>query len=200
MTTRSLYSLHPSYEREAAFEANLKERTGKSLEQWLALVKKDGPLTEKERREWLKEKHGFTTVYAWWVAERAEGKGSAADYDPEACVEAMFAGKAGVRPVYDKLLKLALALGADVKACPCQTIVPLYRTHVFAQLKPSTRTRLDLGLALRDIPFTERLLDTGGRGKKDRITHRIALTRLAEIDDEVKKWVRTAYELDGPQG
>jgi hypothetical protein len=196
MPEKSLYSLHPSYEREAAFEANLKERTGKTLEQWLALVKKDGPATEKERRVWLKDEHGFTTVYAWWVAERAEGKGSAADYDPEAYVEAMFAGgKARLRPIYDELLNLGLALGPDVKACPCQTMVPLYCHHVFAQLKPSSRTRLDLGLALRDTPFTARLHDTGGQARKDRITHRVAITRPEEIDDEVKSWLRTAYTL-----
>ncbi len=201
MPPRSLYSLHPGFEREAAFEVKLKERSGKTLEEWIALVKKDGPPTEKERRAWLKEKHGFTTNYAWWLAERAEGKGSAADYDPEAYVEAMFAGgKAALRPIYDELLKQGLALGKDVKACPCQTIVPLYREHVFAQLKPSTRTRLDLGLALRDTPFTGRLLDTGGTAKKDRITHRVAITRLDEIDAEVKRWLRAAYEMAAPDG
>jgi hypothetical protein len=193
-----LYSLHPSFQMEAAYESNLKERTGKTLDEWLAIVKKDGPATEKERRAWLKDTHGFTTNYAWWLAERAEGKGSAAHYDPEAYVESMFAGgKAGLRPIYDELLRLGLALGDDVKACPCQTIVPLYRQHVFAQLKPTTRTRLDLGLVLRDTPFTDRLVDTGGLAKKDRITHRVAITRLDEIDDEVKQWLRLAYDMDG---
>jgi hypothetical protein len=201
MPPKSLYSLHPGFQREAAFEVKLHERTGKTLDEWIALVKKNGPPTEKERRAWLMQEHAFTSNYAWWLAERAEGKGSADDYDPEAYVEAMFAGgKAGLRPLYDKLLKLGLALGKDVKACPCQTIVPLYRTHVFAQLKPTTQTRLDLGLALRDTPFTDRLLDTGGRAKKDRITHRIAISRAEEIDDEVKTWLRKAYELAGTEG
>jgi hypothetical protein len=160
------------------------------------LVLEPGPPTEKERRAWLKDKHGLTTNYAWWVAERAEGRGSANDYDPEALVEAMFAGgKAGLRPLYDQLLRLGLALGPDVKACPCQTIVPLYRRHVFAQLKPSTRSRLDLGLALQDLPVTGRLLDTGGRARGDRITHRIAITCATDIDDEAKRWLRTAYNL-----
>ena len=177
--------------------STLKEKTGHSLEEWLKLVKKSGPPTEKERREWLKEQHAFTTNYAWWLAERAEGKGSAADYDPEAYVEAMFAGgKAGLRPIYDELLKLGLALGKDVKACPCQTIVPLYRNHVFAQIKPTTRTRIDLGFALGDAPATGRLIDTGGFAKKDRITHRIPIASLADIDDEVKRWLKTAYDRD----
>jgi Domain of unknown function (DUF5655) len=32
--------------------------------------------------------------------------------------------------------------------------------------------------------------------KKDRITHRIELTSPAQIDAEVKKWLKTAYDLD----
>src|SRR5947208_11084109 len=107
----------------------------------------------------------------------------------------MFAGKKeSLRPIYDALLKLGLSMGKDVKACPCQTIVPLYRRHVFAQLKPTTRARLDLGLALGDTPATGRLIDTGGLAKKDRITHRIPVGTVAEIDAEVTRWLRTAYE------
>ena len=57
-------------------------------------------------------------------------------------VEAMFAGgKAKLRPIYDALLKLGFKTGKDVKACPCKTIVPLYRKHVIAQIKPSERTK-----------------------------------------------------------
>jgi hypothetical protein len=59
---------------------------------------------------------------------------------------------------------------------PCQTIVPLHRNHVFAQIKPSARTRIDFGFALQDTKATGRLIDTGGYAKKGRITHRIPIT------------------------
>jgi hypothetical protein len=109
----------------------------------------------------------------------------------------MFAGgKAHLRPIYDALLKLGLSVGRDVKACPCQTIVPLYRNHVFAQIKPTTRARIDFGLALGDTKAKGRLIDTGGFAKKDRITHRFAITSLKDIDDEVKRWLKVAYERD----
>jgi hypothetical protein len=147
MKAKSVYSTHPLFKMEAAYADSLLKRTGKSLDEWAELVERDGPATEKERREWLKATHGLTTNYCWWVAERAEGRGGAEQYDPDAYVEAMFANKPALRPLYDRLLKLGLALGKDVKACPCQTIVPLYREHVFAQLKPTTKTRLDLGLS-----------------------------------------------------
>jgi hypothetical protein len=196
MRKNSIYSMHPSFAMEESSLANLKERTGKTLDQWIKTLKKDGPASEKDRRDWLMKEHKFTTNYAWWVAERAEGRGAAADYDPDAYVQEMFAKKPDIKPIYDALLKLGLSLGKDVKACPCQTIVPLYRTHVFAQLKPSTKTRIDLGLALKDRKCPARIIDTGGFAKKDRITHRIEITSLNDIDDFVRKWLKTTYETN----
>ena len=168
-------------------------------------MKKDGPKGERETRDWLKTKHKLGTNSAWWIAERADGKGTEED-SPEAYlktavryVEEQYAGpKEKLRPIYDKLLDLGKSLGDDAKACPCKTIVPLYRNHVFAQIKPTTNTRIDLGFALAGYKgkFPKRIIDTGGLTKKDRITHRIELKSLAEIDDEVRKWLKTAYELD----
>jgi hypothetical protein len=134
----------------------------------------------------------------------AEGKGEKpGDADSyietaEGYVEAMFSGpKAQLLPIYQQLLKLGLGIGKEAKACPCQTIVPLYRNHVFAQIKPTTQKRIDMGFALGDMKASGRLIDTGGFAKKDRITHRIPITSLEEIDDEVKHWMKVAYERDG---
>lgn len=202
-TKKSRYSVHPGIAMVQSWVATLKKKTGRSLHEWVTLVKKSGPRTEKERREWLKKEHGLGTNAASWIAERAEGKATVYD-DPQAYlqaaegyVEKMFSGgRAALQPVYEALLDLCLSLGSDVKACPCQTIVPLYRKHVFAQIKPSTRTRIDLGLALGDTKGPKRLIDTGGFAKKDRITHRIEIGRAADIDAEVKKWLRVAYEKE----
>jgi hypothetical protein len=40
------------------------------------------------------------------------------------------------------------------------------------------------------------LIDTGGYAKKDRITHRIPLASVADIDDEVKRRLNAAYDMD----
>jgi hypothetical protein len=199
----SIYSVHPGVLMTQKWIAELKPKTGRTLEEWLAHIKKAGPKDEKERRAWLKEKHGLGTNTAWWLAERAEGKGEESG-DPDRYLEAaerdvekMFSGgKAKLRPLYDALLKLGLKTGKEAKACPCQTIVPLYRNHVFAQIKPTTQTRIDLGFALGDMKPEGRLIDTGGFAKKDRITHRIPITSKEDIDDEVKYWLKVAYDRD----
>jgi hypothetical protein len=93
-------------------------------------------------------------------------------------------------------MRLAMALGRDVTATPCKTMIPLRRRHVFAQIKPATSTRIDLGLALGDTKATGRLIDTGGLARDDRVTHRIPIASLTDIDAEVKRWLKEAYERD----
>jgi hypothetical protein len=199
------YDVHPGVAMVQKWLAELKEKTGRSMEEWLAVVKKEGPKDEKARREWLKTKHKMGSNSAGWIAERAEGKGGEEDtpavYLKAAAryVEEQYAGpKEKLRPVFYELLKLGKSMGEDVKACPCKTIVPLYREHVFAQIKPTTNSRIDLGFALTHYKgkLPNRLIDTGGLAKKDRITHRIAIQSANEIDAEVKKWLKTAYDLD----
>jgi hypothetical protein len=202
---KPIYGVHPGVEMVQKWVAELKDKTGRTLEEWIALVKKEGPKDENGRHEWLKTRLKFGTNGASWIAERADGKGGEED-TPEAYlksavrfVEVQYAGpKEKLRPIYDELLKLGRSLGDDVKACPCKTIVPLYRKHVFAQIKPTTNTRIDLGFALTHYKgkLPKRLIDTGGLAKKDRITHRIELKSPAEIDREVEKWLGVAYDLD----
>src|SRR5712664_3652005 len=203
--SKTIYDVHPGVAMVQKSMAELKEKTGRSLEEWIALVKKEGPKDEKSRREWLKTKHKLGMNRAAWIAERADGKGGDLD-TPEVYlksavrdVEEQYAGpKEKLRPIFDELLTLGKSLGSDVKACPCRTIVPLYREHVFAQVKPTTNSRIDLGLALTQYKgkLPKRIIDTSGLAKKDRITHRIEIASAGEIDGEVKKWLKTAYDLD----
>ena len=200
---RSPYSVHPGVAQTAKWVNKLPQKTGRALDEWVALIQTSGPATEQERRAWLKQEHKLGTNYASWLAGRADGKNTEED-SPEAYlktaaewVEAQYAGaRAALRPLYEELLKLGFSLGNDVKACPCKTMVPFYRKHVFAQIKPGANTRIDLGLALGNLKTPKRLIDTGGYEKKDRITRRIEIREKADIDDEVQQWLEKAYAMD----
>lgn len=187
----------------------MSEKTGRSLQQWIDLIKKKGPKTPNACRDWLKEEHRLANNLAGWLSQKVLGSSlNLAEETPEAYLRAapqyvdrMYSGaKAAMRPVHDMLIQLARTLGDEVRICPCATIVPLYRRHVFAQIKPATAKRIDLGLALEEEPFTSRLLDTGGLERKDRITHRVAIFQASDIDLQVKRWLKQAYERDGGRG
>jgi hypothetical protein len=204
-TSASIYSVHPGILMLQKWIGELKAKTGRTLEEWIRHIRADGPSTEKECREWLKNTCELGGNAAAWLADKAlAGGGHSADDTPDGYlaqaplfVEQMYAGpRAVLRPIHDKLISLARELG-DIRICPCKTMVPLYRRHVFAQIKPPSAKRIELGFALGEEPFTSRLRDTGGRTKKDRITHSVAITSLGDIDLQIKRWLREAYERDG---
>lgn len=205
-TPAAPYDLHPSVAFVQAVLANFKAKTGRTLEAWVALVRAEGPAEAKAQVAWLKAR-GLGTNQAGFVAQRASAApGHAFDDTPEGYlaaaprfVEAQYAGrKAALRPLFEGIARLARGLGKDVKVCPCETIVPFYRNHVFAEVKPFV-SRLDLGFALGDPAAVKdpsgRLKETGGFARKDRITHKLELTTEADLELALP-WLRRAYERD----
>jgi hypothetical protein len=206
------YDVHPGVAQMQVWIEELPEKTGRSLGQWMSAIRRERFKDEKAARAWLKAEHGVGTNTAWWLVERAFAKDlSLMDDDPERYlalapkyVAGQYAGKrAALRPIFDRLVALARSLGGDIRVCPCKTIVPVYRGHVIAQIKPATNTRVDFGLALgglvkKGTKVPARLIDTGGYAKKDRITHRIGLESPDEVDEFVGSWAGRAYRLADP--
>ncbi|HJV91673.1 MAG TPA: DUF5655 domain-containing protein [Holophagaceae bacterium] len=202
------FDLHPSVAYVQAVIANLPAKTGKDLAAWVALARSAKLADGKALGAWLKSQ-GLGGTQAGLVAERALAlPGHAFSDTPEGYlaaaagyVDSQYSGtKVGLRPIFDTVLTWARKELPGVKVCPCETIVPLYREHVFAQLKPTTRTRVDLGLALGDPNHLKAsggpLVDTGGYAKKDRITVRLELKAPADFNAKAQAWLRAAFERD----
>ena len=116
---------------------------------------------------------------------------------PESQLDAQYAGgKEHLRPIYDKLVEMGLALGNDVTLNVRQSYVALVRGQQFAAIAPTTKTRLDLGLRLKglDSPLSGRVTEGTNIGGGS-ITHKISLASIDEIDVEVKTLLWSAYHL-----
>lgn len=204
-SSRVTYAVHPAVEHAKKIIANLPEKTGKTLKQWLALVAKSGLDSNRDIKSWLKAEHQLGGTTAMLIADQFCGKDthlvSDKTYLAEAprLVDEMYAGrKEPLRKINDVVIEMSIPLGPELRISPCKTFVPLYRNHVFAQIKPTTQTRVDLGLALKNYSkhIPKLLIDTGGLAKGDRITHRIALASVEDVNDDVQRWLSIAWELD----
>ena len=197
------YDVHPSVIYVQTVLANLKTRTGRTADEWSDLVRTGRP---PDAKAWLKSQ-GLGTTQAGFVLQRANAKpGHAFDDTTEGYlaaapgyVDGQYGGKkALLRPLFERIVALVRGLGMEAKVCPCETIVPFYRHHVFAEVRPLV-SRLDLGLALGDPATVKdssgRLKDTGGFAKKDRITHRLEITTDADLEIALP-WLKRAYERD----
>ena len=107
-------------EQLASMVASLKEKTGKSMEQWTALARKSGKAKHGELVAWLKSEHGITHGYANLIAHGTLKSDSGAKIAAgDDLVAEMFAGdKAALRPIFDALMKAILAFGDDIEQSP----------------------------------------------------------------------------------
>jgi Domain of unknown function (DUF5655)/Domain of unknown function (DUF4287) len=197
------YDVHPSVAMIQKWTAELPAKTGRTLQQWADLVNSLVSKVRKDLIAYLKEKHGLGTNTANHIVAYATDSHSW-DGDPTVYlqqavkyVDGMFgSGKAELRPIFEKVQTAARKLGKDVKICPCKTIVPFYRNRVFAQVKPATKTRLELALALENVPYNGFLMRNPRANEKDRLQHVITLMTLADLTEEVLGWLKTAYDQD----
>jgi len=175
-------------EMAAKMKANLKEKTGKTLAEWLKITKASKLGKHGEIVKMLKGDHGMTHGFANLVAHEALA-GNAPD-DP---VAAQYAGKKeGLKPIYQALLDVAKKLGKDVEVAPKKTYVSLRRNKQFALIQPSTATRIDVGLNLKGKAPGGRLEASGGWNSM--CTHRVRVTDTKDVNAELKKWLKEAYE------
>jgi Domain of unknown function (DUF5655)/Domain of unknown function (DUF4287) len=180
-------------EMKAAMIAGMAEKTGKSLEEWLAIVRASKLSKHKELMNLLKEKHGLTHGFANMIALQALQSDSHTASDPGALVDGQYAGaKAGLRPLYERLVAAIQGFGNDVEVSPKKGYVSLRRNKQFAILQPSTATRLDVGINLKGTGPTGRLEASGSFNAM--VSHRVRLSQPAEIDKELLGWLKKAYE------
>jgi hypothetical protein len=176
---------------EATMVANLKEKTGKTLPQWLVIARKTGLEKHGQIVKHLKSEHGMTHGFANLVAHHAR-RGSGGGAGPDDLIAAQYAGKKeGLRPIYEALVAAAEKLGDDVQLAPKKAYVSLRRSKQFAIVQPSTATRVDLGLNLKGEPVSARLEASGSFNAM--VSHRVRLESKADVDAELRGWLKEAY-------
>jgi len=183
------------YCRELGVEKGLLEKTGKSLEQWVAIVAAKNFVKHGEILKFLKSEHGFTHGYANLVALTAR-KSDSRFQDDAVLIDTQYSkGKEHFRPVYEKLRKEISRLGKDIEFIPKKANVSVKRKYQFVLIQPSTKTRMDLGLKLKGKETGERLEASGPFGAM--CTHRVQVTDISDIDSELLGWIKEAYEKAG---
>lgn len=172
---------------------NLEEKTGRTLDQWIAVVKGLGAAKHGEIVKTLKDAHGLGHGYANLVAHAAAGNVGAEAPADDDLLAAQYAGdRAGLRPIYDRLAAAIAGFGADVAFSPKKTYVSVRRSKQFAILQPSTKSRFDVGIQLKGAAPAGRLEASGSWNAM--VSHRVRLESADGVDAELIGWLRKAYE------
>jgi hypothetical protein len=173
----------------ATMIANFPARTGRSIEQWIELVRARGLSKHAEIVTYLKTEHAMSHGFAHRVA--LVGLAPAGGSSGDDLVDAMYAGsKSALRPLHEEAIGAASAFGPDVELSPKKAYVSVRRAKQFATVGPGPGGRLEVGLNLRGVAAAGRL-EAATNGM---CTHRVRIGGLAELDDELLGWLRQAYD------
>ena len=175
-------------------EKGLLDKTGKSLPEWIKIVRASGVEKHKEIINFLKSEHGFTYGFANFVAHKSKASDAGSQQDDD-LIANQYTGKEVLFPIYEEILSIVSGFGDDIEIAPKKSSVSLRRKRQFALVQPSTKTRIDLGLKLNDAQLSSRLETSGPFGTM--CTNRIQLTVDSAVDEEVINWLKLAYEQAG---
>ena len=177
----------------ASLIRNLQEKTGRSLDAWIAIARGAGVTKHGQVVSFLKTEHGLTHGYANQIALRALAAADAPATGSEDLIAAQYGGaKAALRPIYETLVAAVRKLGPDTEFAPKKSYVSLRRSKQFGLIQPSTATRVDVGLVLKGVPPRGRLEASGSFNAM--VTHRVRIENAGGIDAELIAWLRRAYE------
>ena len=173
----------------------LERQTGEGVEAWNRRIKAAGPADEPALRTWLKEEHDVTGYPAMLLAWETFGYPDFLTATADELVDAQYADRPDLRPIFDAVIAAVSALsGAEIQAR--KTYVSLVSPRrMFGIVQASTKKRVDLGLRLDDVEPQGRLLLAKSLGS-DRITRRLALESVDDLDDEALDWIRRAYDAN----
>lgn len=189
-------SIDQAYETQLK---NIQAKTGKSLDELYALIRTSGLTKHGEIRDMLKRDLGLghgdaNTLALFYLKSDHEPAAQAEDATADDILDEIYAGaKAGLRPIHDQLM-VAISKFGPFEVAPKKGYVSLRRRKQFAMIGPATKTRVEVGLNMKGVDPTARLvaLPPGGMCQ-----YKVDVTEVKEVDTELITWIGKAYDSAG---
>ena len=178
--------------------ANIEKRTGRSLKELAAILKSSGLAKHGELRDFLKRElamgHGDANTFVHHFLGQASASSAAPAAGGGDVLDAIYVGpKAALRPIHEALVEAIDRFG-PYEVAPKKGYVSLRRKKQFAMIGPATNTRVELGLNVKGVPATDRLLEQPPGGM---CNYKVRLTSAGEVDRDVIDWIRQAFDSAG---
>lgn len=173
---------------------NLKEKTGHSLHEWKEIIAMQDFSKHGEIVKFLKEKHAITHGYASEIALKVLGSDADSTTDTEGLITSQYRGKEHLKSYYDTLIAEIQKFDGDFEIAPKKNYVSLKRKKQFIILNPASKTPFEIGFNLKGVEPKGKLEAEKPNGI---CSHKINLTEISDIDQEVIEWIKMAYETAG---
>jgi hypothetical protein len=178
---------------------NIEAKTGKSLAELRSVIDGSGLSKHGEIRTMLMSKLGLgygdaNSLVHFALSSDGQTAAKESGASAEDVVSQIYSGKsAPLRPAHDAVMAAVNAFG-PFEVVPKKGYVSLRRKKQFAMVGPGTKSRLEVGLNMKDVKATSRLaaMPPGGMCQ-----YKVYLTSPKEVDKELLAWIRLAYDGSG---
>lgn len=187
---------------EKAFETqlqNIQKRTGKALDELYALIRKSGLTKHGEIRDLLKRDLGVghgdaNTLAKFFLKSDKQTSAESTSATPDDILTTIYTGsKTVLRPIHEQLMA-AIAQFGPFEIAPKKGYISLRRKKQFVMIGPATKTRVEVGLNMKGVKGTARLTEVPAGGM---CQYKVNLTNANEVDQELLRWIKQAYESAG---
>jgi len=176
------------------FFDKMKELTGKTFDEIEALYLSTGLTKHSEVRSFFMDKLQLSYGYANTLVHlitKSDGTSMAEGKNMEELLEEIYdAKKLHLRPIHDTIMDKIHAFG-DFDIVPKKGYLSLKRKRQFAMVGPKSSTRIEIGINLKDIEGTERLVE---QPKGSMCKFIVKVQTLEDIDPELTGWLKEAYD------
>ncbi|WP_299245233.1 DUF5655 domain-containing protein [uncultured Aquimarina sp.] len=173
-----------------AIVRNLKNKTGKSIKEWIEIVEQTKLKEKKEIIAFLKNENRLGHFQAQKIFEHFSGKDK---YEaPSTFADKIFTSKKS-KELYLFVKSKILEMETDIRIQPCQTYIPFYRKNQFAILTKSKNDEILLGLNLPEDYENTKFSKSSNKGSI-RINAQTLINKKKDFDQEIISAILIAYQ------
>ncbi len=181
-----------SGEFEQEFIQTAKEKTGKTVEQWVPVIKKAGLSKQMEITNWLKAEHKLNHLQASLLSGLYLNNGKPVYQNEDNLLENQFAKCEAMRPLFDNISTKILNEFPDTQLIPKKTYLSFTAAREFAAINIKPK-EIRLGMDLGDAAFTDTLQKSKLTGPMPRISHMVVIEDEKQFTKSMIEYLRQSY-------
>ncbi len=180
-------------ELEKEFIELAREKTGKSVQEWIDDLETTSLTKMKETVDFIKTERGVSHMYATFIAGIFLNDGKPV-HDSASLFEAHFSDRGDKRPVYDKLENVIRNSFPGVQIVPTKGYISFRDPKEFA-IARINKKEIRVGMDLGAMEFDDYVEKARSLGTMPRISHMVQLYNESEVNDRLKGYVLKAHQI-----
>lgn len=181
-----------SGELEKEFIDGAKQKSGKTIEQWISAVKRSGIEKRNDIITWLKKENGLNHMQAQFVTGMYFNGGKPVYSDEGNLMNTHFVKNPEMKPLFDSLSQKITSSFKGTQVIPKKTYISFTDAREFAAMNIKAG-EIRLGMDLGEMPFNDTAQKTKLTGPMPRISHMVIITNEKDMDGKIMELLRTSH-------